>query len=902
VRKYNSKGDSKVTLTPMMQQYMEVKESYKDCILFFRLGDFYEMFFEDAKIASRELELVLTGRDCGLKERAPMCGIPYHAANSYIGRLINKGYKIAICEQLEDPALAKGIVKRGIIKVVTPGTYTDSTFLEENKNNYIACLYIDTRENISALCFADVSTGEFNCTDTPFNLSTILDEISKYSPSELVIQDSISTDLLNKMKDIFNGSFTKLNESYFADETKNMLEDQFENFTGENYSNEIIKCCGSLLKYIRETQKNDLSHINKFSYYNIVDYLTIDGNSRRNLEITESLRENNKKGSLLWIIDKTNTSMGGRQLRRWLEQPLINKVKIEERLDSVEEISNNISYHEDLKEALKNIYDIERLVGKISSKSVNAKELNFLKNSIEKIPEVKSILSNFHTKLLKNMYENLDELKDIYSLLDKSILDNPGISLKEGNLIKKGYNSDIDELKEIKAHGKEWIASLENSEREVTKIKSLKIGYNKVFGYYIEVTKSNLNLVPEGRYIRKQTLTNAERYITPELKEMEDKILGAEEKLINLEYSVFIEVRDKIENEVDRMQKSAKIISEVDCLSSLARVAIENNYCKPEITNSDKIIIEEGRHPVVEKMIDSGEFISNDINIDTSENQLLLITGPNMAGKSTYMRQIALIVIMAQIGSFVPAKNASISVCDKIFTRIGASDDLASGKSTFMVEMSEVSNILKNATNKSLILLDEVGRGTSTYDGLSIAWSVIEYICKNSKLKCKTLFATHYHELTKLEGKIDGVKNYCVSVKEMENNIVFLRKIIRGGADQSYGIEVAKLAGLPEEVLKRAGEILNSLESKKLKENKGADSEIALDAEYSLNEKKAPLKNEEIIIKKGPMPESTMQLGFSDIEKTNLVKDITDIDILNMTPMDGFNKLYDIIRRAKSII
>ncbi|ADK15184.1 DNA mismatch repair protein MutS [Clostridium autoethanogenum] len=890
-----------MALTPMMQQYMEVKESYKDCILFFRLGDFYEMFFEDAKIASRELELVLTGRDCGLKERAPMCGIPYHAANSYIGRLINKGYKIAICEQLEDPALAKGIVKRGIIKVVTPGTYTDSTFLEENKNNYIACLYIDTQTNISALCFADVSTGEFNCTDTPFNLSTILDEISKYSPSEILIQDSISIDLLNKMKDIFSGSFTKLDESYFAGETKNMLEDQFENFTGENYSNEIIKCCGSLLKYIRETQKNDLSHINKFSYYNIVDYLTIDGNSRRNLEITESLRENNKKGSLLWVIDKTNTSMGGRQLRRWLEQPLINKVKIEERLDSVEEISNNISYHEDLKEALKNIYDIERLVGKISSKSVNAKELNFLKNSIEKIPEVKSILSNFHTKLLKYMYENLDELKDIYVLLDKSILDNPAISLKEGNLIKKGYNSDIDELKEIKAHGKEWIASLENSEREVTKIKSLKIGYNKVFGYYIEVTKSNLNLVPEGRYIRKQTLTNAERYITPELKEMEDKILGAEEKLINLEYSVFIEVRDKIEIEVDRMQKSAKIISEVDCLSSLARVAIENNYCKPKITNSDNIIIEEGRHPVVEKMIDSGEFISNDINIDTGKNQLLLITGPNMAGKSTYMRQIALIVIMAQIGSFVPAKNASISVCDKIFTRIGASDDLASGKSTFMVEMWEVSNILKNATNKSLILLDEVGRGTSTYDGLSIAWSVIEYICKNSKLKCKTLFATHYHELTKLEGKIDGVKNYCVSVKEMEDNIVFLRKIIRGGADQSYGIEVAKLAGLPEEVLKRAGEILNSLESKKLKENKCAGSEIALDAEYSINEKKAHLKNEEMIKEKAPMLEPTRQLGFSDIEKTNLVKDITDIDILNMTPMDGFNKLYDIIRRAKSI-
>ncbi|MEY7999995.1 DNA mismatch repair protein MutS [Clostridium sp. Mt-5] len=880
-----------MTLTPMMKQYMEVKEKYKDYILFFRLGDFYEMFFDDAKTAARELELVLTGRDCGMEERAPMCGIPYHAANSYVGRLINKGYKIAICEQLEDPALAKGIVKRGIIKLVTPGTYTDSTFLEENKNNYIMCLYIDKNNN-SALCFADVSTGEFNCTDTPFNLPIILDEISKYNPKEILIQKNIDHSALNEIKEFFNGSFTKLDEDYFSGDTEKILREQFTDFNPKKYKFETIKCCGSLLKYIHETQKANFSHINKFQYYNVVDYLTIDGNSRRNLEITEGLRENKKRGSLLWVIDKTNTAMGGRQLRRWLEQPLMDRNKIIERLDSVEELSSNISYHEDLKEALKNIYDIERLVGKISSKSVNAKDLNFLKNSIEKIPDVKSILSHFKTNLLKNMYENLDELKDIYSLIDGSILENPSISLKEGNLIKEGYNKKIDELKGIKIHGKDWIAALEHRERDITKIKSLKIGYNKVFGYYIEITKSNLNLVPEGRYIRKQTLSNAERYITPELKEMEDKILGAEDKLISLEYNTFIEIRDTIEKEVHRMQSSAEIISQVDCLSSLAKVAVENNYCKPEMTLSNKISIKEGRHPVVEKMIPSGDFISNNANMDTSENQLLLITGPNMAGKSTYMRQVALIVIMAQIGSFVPAKSASISICDKIFTRIGASDDLASGKSTFMVEMWEVSNILKNATNKSLILLDEVGRGTSTYDGLSIAWAVIEYICKNNKLKSKTLFATHYHELTKLEGRIQGVKNYSVSVKESENNIVFLRKIIRGGADQSYGIEVAKLAGLPEEVLKRAREILCSLENEK--------------SNNSLHNKKTSFKNsndeeDNKTLKKEENIKLDRQLGFSDIKKETLVKEIKNIDILNMTPMDGFNKLYDIIKRAKSI-
>lgn len=872
-----------MALTPMMQQYFEVKENYKDCILFFRLGDFYEMFFEDAKLASKELELVLTGRDCGLEERAPMCGIPYHAADVYVGKLISMGHKIAICEQLEDPALAKGIVKRGIIKVITPGTYTNSSFLDENKNNYIGSLYIDTETNAFSLCFSDVSTGEFNCTDASLNTTAILDEISKYNPKEILIQNNIDAKIEHSINEIFKGSFTKLGEDYYLKEsTIPLLKEQFTNLNTENYNETVLKCCGSLLKYIIETQKTSLSHINEINYYSIVDYLSIDANSRANLELTENLREKSKKASLLWVIDKTSTSMGGRQLRRWVEQPLINKKKIDRRLDSVDELLNSISSHEDLKDALKTIYDIERLVGKISSKSVNAKELISLKNSIEKIPSIKSIMSNFNSDLLVEMYKNLDELRDIYNLLDTAILDEPSISVKEGNIIKKGYDSEIDELKDIKTNGKKWIAALESNEKEQTGIKSLKIGYNKVFGYYIEITRSNLGLVPDGRYIRKQTLANAERYITPELKEMEEKILKAEDKLINLEYAVFVKVREKIELQVNRMQTTAKIISELDCLSSLATVALENNYCKPEITSSDKISIECGRHPVVEKMIKRESFVSNNADMDTKENQLILITGPNMAGKSTYMRQIALIVIMAQIGSFVPASSAKISICDKIFTRIGASDDLASGKSTFMVEMWEVSNILKNATNKSLVLLDEVGRGTSTYDGLSIAWAVIEYICKNKKLRCKTLFATHYHELTKLEGTINGVKNYSVAVKEMQGEVIFLRKIVEGGADQSYGIEVAKLAGLPDKLISRAKDILNNLEVQKAEY-------IAVD---SITNKTKSSKSEAV-----PM----VQMDIEDIEKQNILKEISNIDILNMTPMDGFNKLYAIINKVKSM-
>lgn len=898
-------------LTPMMVQYLEIKERNKDCIIFFRLGDFYEMFFEDAEIAARELELVLTGRDCGLEKRAPMCGIPYHAASSYINRLVSKGFKIGICEQLEDPSQAKGIVRRDIIKIITPGTYSDSSFLEDTKNNYVMSLYFEN--SIVAMSFADISTGEFQCTYANYDVSIILDEISKYIPKEIIIQEDIDNKLLLSIKERFEVSFTKRSNEYYIDNAVNNLKNQFANFHEKNFNPVLSKGINGLLNYIIETQKRVLTHINTIEYYDIIDYLSIDINSRKNLELTETLREKTKKGSLLWVIDKTNTAMGGRLLRKWLEQPLIHKKLIDNRLNSVEEIINNQYLYEDLKEQLRDIYDIERLVGKISSKSVNAKELVSLKNSIEKLPKVKGILKNFNSELLTGLHNNLDCLEDIYELLNKSILDNPALSVKEGGIIKDGYNQQIDQLREAKAHGKEWIANLENMEKEETQIKSLKIRYNKVFGYYIEITKSNLNLVPEGRYIRKQTLANCERYITPELKEVEEKILGAQDKLMNLEYDIFVEIRDIIENYTDRMKNSAKLISEIDCLCSLAIVALENNYCKPEIMNTGELHIQEGRHPVVEKMIQRDSFVANDTIINDDDKQLILITGPNMAGKSTYMRQVALINILAQIGSFVPAKKASIAVCDKIFTRIGASDDLARGKSTFMVEMWEVSNILNNATNRSLILLDEVGRGTSTYDGLSIAWAVIEYICNNSNLRCKTLFATHYHELTSLEGKIQGVKNYSIAVKKLEDDIVFLRKIVEGGADESYGIEVAKLAGIPDKVIDRAREILIKLENEN-SDTAVASKNILLKNNQQkvdpINESDKKLKaiNEASVSNliedsntKNNSSTEVKQIGFGDFEKDALVKEIASIEILNMTPMEGFNKLYDIINKAKSL-
>ena len=905
-------------LTPMMKQYFEVKDRYKDCILFFRLGDFYEMFFEDAKTASKELELVLTGRDCGLEEKAPMCGIPYHASNGYIGKLISKGYKVAICEQVEDVSKAKGIVKRDVVKVITPGTYSDSSFLSEDMNNYIMSIFLDYKNNGMSISTTDISTGDFYTTSFELNEALVLDEVSKFNPKEILISSNCENKFLESLSKASNALFNVLYMD-FSENLNFKIKEQFADENIEDFNDlEKISIYG-LVSYLLNTQKTNLTNINKINKYNIVDYMTIDSNSRRNLELTENLWEKTKMGSLLWVLDNTKTSMGSREIRRWVEQPLINKSLIENRLGGVEELYNSISLNEDIRSLLHDIYDIERIVGKVSSKNVNAKDLLSLKISLNKIPSIKEILKGCESTLLNKYFNDIDELQDVKELLQIAIHEEPSLSIKEGNIIKDGYNETIDELRTAKLHGKEWIASLENREREFTGIKSLKVGFNKVFGYYIEISRANYDLIPEGRYIRKQTLANAERYITDELKQMEDKILGAEEKLFALEYELFTKIRDEVEKTISRMQKTAKIIAEIDCISSLAIVALENNYVKPLIDEDGEISIKDGRHPVVEKVISRGEFVANDTLLNKSSNQLLIITGPNMAGKSTFMRQVALITLMSQIGSFVPASYAKIGICDKIFTRIGASDDLAGGKSTFMVEMWEVSNILKNATKNSLVILDEVGRGTSTYDGLSIAWSVIEYICKNNNLKFKTLFATHYHELTSLENEIEGIKNYSVSVKEIDNTIVFLRKIVEGGADQSYGIEVAKLAGLPEKVIARAKEILSSLEedkqssSKTLKETSSSPYIIKEQEEIIYNNTcdacEYKVKSEETIEKKETQEvaiskEETIeniQLDFNLLAKEGLINDLKNLNILEMTPMDAMNKLYSLIKDAKSI-
>lgn len=904
-----------MSLTPMMKQYLEIKEKYPDCILFFRVGDFYEMFFEDGKTASRALELVLTGKDCGLEERAPMCGVPYHAASTYISRLISQGYKVAIAEQVEDPSLAKGLVRREVIKVITPGTYIDLNSTEE-LNTYLATVWEEG--NKVSIAITDIGTGEFKVTSFINLKTTLLDELSKISPKEVIVDINMNEDLIKDIHEVTNALITKKNLQEFRVDDKNLIN-QFSEAEISGLDEASKNSSKVLLRYILETQKMSLTNINFLETYDIVNFMTIDGNSRRNLELTESIREKSKKGSLLWVMDKTSTSMGARALRKWIDEPLIIKNEIEKRLDGVEELFSNLSLNDDIREALKNIYDIERIVGKVSSGNVNGKDMVSLRTSLEKIPSIKEVLKGASSEILKEYYKDLDELSDIKELLQKSIMDDPSLSIKEGNIIKKGYNEEVDSLRGAKLHGKEWIASLENSEREVTGIKSLKVGFNKVFGYYIEISKANYSLIPEGRYIRKQTLSNAERYITSELKEMEDKILGAEEKLMSLEYSLFVEIRKKVEGEISRLKKSARVLGNLDALSTLAIVALENNYVKPIINEEGIIDIKEGRHPVVERVIPKGEFVSNDTLLNKEDNQLLLITGPNMAGKSTYMRQVALITLMAQIGSFVPASYANISVCDKIFTRIGASDDLAGGKSTFMVEMWEVSNILKNATSKSLVLLDEVGRGTSTYDGLSIAWSVIEHISKNEDLRCKTLFATHYHELTKLEGNIRGVKNYSVAVKEYEDNIIFLRKIVEGGADQSYGIEVAKLAGLPQDVIERAKEILEGLEenssSKEFKYNSSENDSNKLAAEEISNsyevkkEESSAIKEtekdliveEKIVSPKKMKKMPVMQLDFNYMEKEGLLKKLADCDILNMTPLDAMNTLYSLVKEAKRI-
>ncbi len=803
-----------MALSPMMSQYLETKKQYNDCILFYRLGDFYEMFYDDALTASRELEITLTGKDCGLEERAPMCGVPFHAVDSYLNRLVSKGYKVAIAEQVEDPKLAKGIVKREVIKVVTPGTNINSMALDESKNNYLMCIYYAA--DYYAIAFVDITTGDFLTTQID-SASVLMDEINKFPVAEIVSNHAFMMAPIDfdHLKDKLGITCYDLQDSYFeADSCEEIIKKHFNviDLSGlglQDFSG-TVPCVGALLKYLYETQKTSLEFLNRITTYSTNKYMIIDHATRRNLELVETMREKNKKGSLLWVLDKTKTAMGARLLRSFLEQPLIDADEIIKRQDAIEELNSILIDRDELREYLNPIYDLERLLAKISYKSANPRDLIAFKNSLEMLPHIKRILKGFSCQLLMSIYNNLDCLEDVYKLIDDSITEDAPITIKDGGIIKSGYSEKIDMLRNSKVEGKNWLSQIEEKERAATGIKTLRIRYNKVFGYYIEVTNSFKDMVPD-RYIRKQTLVNAERYITDELKELEGVILGAEEKLFSLEYDIFTEIRDTIAAQVSRIQLTARAISQIDAFCSLAYVAEHNRYVRPNINSKGIIDIRDGRHPVVEAMIGDGQFIPNDTFADQEDNRVSIITGPNMAGKSTYMRQLALIVLMACVGSFVPAAEANISTCDRIFTRVGASDDLASGQSTFMVEMTEVANILRNATANSLVILDEIGRGTSTYDGLSIAWAVVEYIADKSKCGAKTFFSTHYHELTELEGTIDGVKNYCISVKEQGDDIIFLRKIIRGGADKSYGIQVARLAGVPDEITDRAKEIVSEL-------------------------------------------------------------------------------------------
>ncbi len=864
--------------SPMMQNYLATKEEYKDCILFYRLGDFYEMFFDDAILAARELELTLTGKDCGQEERAPMAGVPHHAAEMYIAKLVNKGYKVAICEQLEDPKEAKGIVKRGVIRIVTPGTVVESNMLEERKNNYIMSIFKTGIYYGISIC--DISTGEFYSAEIKdnYNFPMLLDEIARYTPSELVINSMMSdcTEEINKIKERFENIYiTKFNDKFFTSEVDNLqlrfnIIDsngrKIENFQEKDLA---ISSIHALIEYIEQTQKTTLDHINKIVVYSLSRYMALDINARRNLEITEKMRDKSKKGTLLWVLDKTSTSMGGRCLRRWLNDPLVDVLEINRRLDAVKGLKDDVILRGDITTNLKKVYDIERLAGKMSYGNANARDMVTLKNSLLKLPEIKKNLENCKSDLLRDLCNNLDELQDIYQLIDEAIVEDPPMTIKDGGIIRLGYNQEIDTLKTAQTEGKNWLIQLELQEREKTGIKNLKIGFNKVFGYFIEVTKSYLNQVPE-RFIRKQTLTNAERYITEELKNLENQILGAEEKVIDLEYNAFVDIRDNIAKNVKRLQKTSEVISNLDVLTSFAEVAEDMNYCMPEVNSLGIIDIKNGRHPVIEKILGPGSFVENDTYLDKEENRLSIITGPNMAGKSTYMRQVALITLMAQVGSFVPAETAKIGVVDKIFTRVGASDDLSMGQSTFMVEMMEVATILKEATNNSLVILDEIGRGTSTYDGLSIAWAVAEFISDKEKCGAKTLFATHYHELTELENKLEGIKNYSIAVKEKGEDIIFLRKIVRGGTDESYGIHVARLAGVPKAVTQKADEILRSLERKNILTGKKQDKK-QVEGQFDLyNYKLAEIAHE--------------------VDKINLNE---------LTPIDALNTLVKIKEKMK---
>ncbi len=865
--------------SPMMQHYIQTKEEYKDCILFYRLGDFYEMFFDDAITTSRELELTLTGKDCGQGERAPMCGVPFHAAENYIAKLIEKGYKVAICEQVEDPKQAKGIVKREVIRVVTPGTVMETNLLEEKKNNYIMSVYKNGIYYGLAVC--DLTTGDFRSTQIKEenNFMTLMDEISRYSPAEIVVNTMMydSTQEIEKIRQRFEVYISMLSEEGF--ETENQAFTKNYELVDENdreikIEDELFCIAAStgLLTYLKQTQKNNLDYIHKIVLYHIAHYMNLDINARRNLEITEKLRDKSKKGTLLWVLDKTSTSMGGRLLRRWINDPLIDVIRINKRLEAVKELKEDIMLRGDIIDSLKKVYDIERLAGKISYGSANARDLISLKNSSMQLPNVKKALQNAKSSLLKQLYEELDVLEDIYQIIEESIIEDPPIGIKEGGIIKLGYDEEIDHLKKATTEGKTWVLDLETKEREKTGIKGLKIGFNKVFGYFIEVTKSNLSMVPES-YIRKQTLANCERYVTEDLKKVENEILGAEEKVVNLEYNAFCEIRNKIEMQITRVQKTAGNISTLDVLTSLATVADEMNYVMPIVDNSGTLDIKDGRHPVIEKILPSGSFVENDTYLDKDSNRLAIITGPNMAGKSTYMRQVALIALMAQVGSFVPASYAKIGVVDKIYTRVGASDDLSMGQSTFMVEMMEVASILKEATSNSLVILDEIGRGTSTYDGLSIAWAVAEYICNKEKCGAKTLFATHYHELISLEEKLEGVKNYSIAVKEKGEDIIFLRKIVAGGTDESYGVHVAKLAGVPQVVTKRANEILKSLERKSALGDKAQEKE---------NKKMA-----------------SGQLDLYNYKLAEIAHELDKVNLNELTPIDALNILVNMKEKMK---
>lgn len=866
-------------LSPMMQNYMETKKAYSDCILFYRLGDFYEMFFDDALTASRELELTLTGKNCGLKERAPMCGVPFHAAQIYINKLVKKGYKVAICEQVEDPKEAKGLVKREVTRIATPGTNIDMETLSEESNNFIMCVYYS--EDVYGIAVSDITTGIFLTTEVN-DSRKLVDEIYKFSPSEIICNEAftVSGFDFDDLKQHLSAVVFSLEPWYFDDDMcEEALKRQFGvgdiSGLGLTKKSSLTVASAALIQYLSESQKGSIGQIRSINIYNVSDYMILDSATRRNLELTETMLDKTKKGSLLYVLDKTKTAMGARMIRAFLEQPLTDKTQIQNRLDAVEAFKDDLILREEIREYLSPVYDLERLMGKINYHSANPRDLIAFANSIRMLPPVKNLLLDSKVTTVRELGEGLDTLEDLYTLIDSSISEDAPVTIKEGGIIKTGYSEKVDSLRNAKTEGKKWLAQLEAEDKERTGIKNLRIKYNRVFGYYFEVTNSFLELVPDD-FIRKQTLTNAERYTTERLKELEDTILNAEDKLFSLEYDMFVDIRERLAKEVDRILKSAGIVAMADAYASLGYVASANNYIRPTVNEKGIIDIKDGRHPVVEQLTKDEMFVSNDTYLDNSSNRISVITGPNMAGKSTYMRQVALIVLMAQIGSFVPASKANIGIVDRIFTRVGASDDLASGRSTFMVEMTEVANILRNATPKSLLILDEIGRGTSTFDGLSIAWAVIEYISNTKLLGAKTLFATHYHELTELEGKIPSVNNYCIAVKEQKGNIVFLRKIVRGGADRSYGIAVAKLAGLPESVISRANELVAQLS-----EN---DISASVRMIASTTEKKQILK------KSDDVDRGQMSL-FDTISDEEIISELMDLDCNNMTPMEALNAL-----------